>query len=232
MTTAESLRTLFIFQGLSDPVYTSVCTRLLQNAKDKFLEKGEILNAPGDYCAHMIIILQGAVKSLYYSETGEEISSNYFEEQGVRILLCIPCLSQVPLRSYYVASKRSHLLLIPRHDLLLAMDENPVFKDRILMYLCSISDRRLSHLYIIQHKRAAHRICSYLLEEYQLQGTLEIKNFPSFDALANFLNLTRPAFSRELHAIERMGAITIDGKCITIQDLDALRTILETKKLE
>lgn len=222
MSIKDSLRRLNLFAGLSNEAYESVLKRLTGNAKEKTLDRGEVLYSPGEYCEHMIIVLQGTVKSIWYSESGEEISSEYFKDTSTRILLCIPCIFPVPLRSYYITAVRSCLLFIPREDMLLAMDEVPAFKDQIIQHLCHISERRLSHLYIIQHKRAAHRICSYLLEEYSFQGTLTIDNFYSFEALANHLNLTRPAFSRELHALERAGVLTIQRKSITINSLEKL----------
>lgn len=225
VSTKKDLRELFLFSGLTDEVYDVVYQQITANAKEKIVEKGEVLYTPEEPCGHMMVILQGMVKSIWYSNAGEGLASNYF--RAPCIVLVIPCLSQTRLRSYYVADMQSRLLFVPRADLVAAMDQNAAFKDQIIRHLCNISEQRLSHLYIIQRKRATHRICSYLLEEYRFEGRLQVDNFYSFESLANYLNLTRPAFSKALHELERQGLLTVSRRCITINDLERMREMVE-----
>ena len=229
MSTKSELRDVYMFHDLPDEVYENVYRMIIRNSRERIVQKGEVLASPGESPEHTFILLQGMVKSLWYSESGEDMPSTLFHVKGGRIFLIIPCISQAKLNSYYIAATKSRILLIPRDDLIQAMDEYPPFKDRVLLHLCRLSEARLMHIYMIQHKKASHRVSAYLIDRYRRSGSTCIDDFYSIEALAGYLNLSRPALSRELNALERQGILELKRGSITVKDLEKLQGILQSK---
>ena len=222
MSVKDELRRVFIFD-LADDVYENVYRLVIRNSKEQFFQKGELVASPGEYPEYIFILLDGMVKCLSYSEVGEDMPSTLFHSKGGRVFLIIPCISNAKLHSYYTAATKSRILLIPREDFITAMNSYPEFKDRIMMHLCRVSEARLMHMYMLEHKKASHRVRAYLLDRSSRMGSNIIDDFYSIEALAGYLNLSRPALSRELNAMEKQGVLELKRGCIIILDAEKLQ---------
>ena len=78
----------------------------------------------------------------------------------------------------------------------------------------------------ISIKNLRTRICRYIYDEYRKTGKTTLMIPMNRNQLADYLNVTRPALSRELGFMKREGIIDFYKSVIKIEDLDKLKQFL------
>ena len=120
------------------------------------------------------------------------------------------------------------LLLISKAVLLGELENDPQFACKMLGAL----SMRLNHLIADVESYSLHsgrqRIIGYLLREHDDSDADEKKELAvrlptSKGVVASRLNLTQEHFSRILHELSEAGLIVVEGRKITIQDVEKLR---------
>ena len=70
------------------------------------------------------------------------------------------------------------------------------------------------------------KICNFLISEYKLQNSENIKLKMTKEKIAEYLGITRPSLSRELINMKDMGLIDYSRSHIKILDLEEIEDIL------
>ncbi len=84
--------------------------------------------------------------------------------------------------------------------------------------------RKMEYLTI---KSLRAKISFFLLEQYQKTGIATFMLSMKRNELADFLNVTRPALSREMGRMRDEGVIEFQGESVKIKELKALRSMAE-----
>lgn len=91
-----------------------------------------------------------------------------------------------------------------------------VLSDKSLML-----NKKVEYLSI---KSIRGKICTYLLEQYQNTGNVNIMLPLKRNELADFLNVSRPSMSRELCQMRDEGIIDFHLSAFRIKDMEALKS--------
>jgi CRP-like cAMP-binding protein len=140
-----------------------------------------------------------------------------FSEETVFTGQCSPVTAQ--------ANKDSLLLVLRRNALREAMHRNPDFSDTMMARmgrrLCQLVDNLETCVQRTSTQRVAHFFSQRAPEE---ASSYEIELDVNKATIASQLNLTPETFSRVLSRLSREGLIDLKGRCITLRNLDSLRT--------
>ena len=120
----------------------------------------------------------------------------------------------------------TELVHVSKATVLAETDRNPVFARRVMVNLSRRLYRRITDLESYTLCSATGRVVNYLLsdlperlQEYKTSLTLPAAK----GVIASRLNLTHEHFSRILRDLTTAGLIKMDGRSITISDVDGLR---------
>ena len=221
--TWKDLNKFSIFRDLSPKAFDAIFTFLTPFVKFRTVEHGESILMPGQVATHLVLVLNGVVRAVQYTNSGIELFSYYFTKGD--IVFHLACITGTKSFSYFVADRRSYLAYIPKNRYLESLDINSEFKDSLLKYICFNSEALIRHIYIIQMKKARHRICNHLVSICKDDVSLYEVPF-NMEKLARYLNLARPTLSKELHLLQDEGIIEIKKNLILISDLDMLYKFL------
>ena len=220
MLTSELLRTLSICSNLKDTELNLLCEILSKNSYKKILEPKQPLLQIGDETDMVFILENGLVRTVNYTDTGEEIFFYCFEKGRVINLLNV--LSGSINTSQYIGVKRSELHCIPGENLRQALDEISGFTKQVLIDISNRSLELIQLMVISRRKKTRERILSYLCLHYQKTGNQTYDVPFTIELLARRLNLTRSALSKELHVLEKENLISISKNQIYIKEPEKL----------
>ena len=91
--------------------------------------------------------------------------------------------------------------------------------------LRDLSDKTLiltRKVHYLTLKGMRQRIFAYLSDIYRQQGTTSIKLPNTREQIAEIINVSRTAMSREMSRMEKEGLIEVSGKTIILKDIDAM----------
>lgn len=185
------------------------------------VDHGENLFHSGEILCGFYLIVCGQIKLAFTSSQGMEKvvrlmgpSENFGEEF---LFLDKPCLVSAQ------AIADSCLIYVEKMILLDEIERNPGLARKML-------DGLSAHIYILDKdmeacslSSCAQRVADYLLQSAINRKTLHF-NFPASKLIiASYLNISPETFSRVLRELSAMGLIRVEGKQITVLDIDRLR---------
>ncbi len=94
--------------------------------------------------------------------------------------------------------------------------------------LTIVSQRALNmnkRIHYLQMKRMRRKLAAFLYDAYVQNGNLTFMVSLNREAMADYLNVSRPSMSRELGRMKEEGIIDFYKQAFTIKDLQALRQI-------
>lgn len=213
---------LNLFSNLDDDTFRYVESYLAPYISVKHYSPKEVLLKSGDPVISLFAVLEGIIKMVNYFESGKEMTGNVFEKG--EIFGFIEVLNDHPINSHLISQSNSTLLLIPADIYKSLVYEIPhlmyAHNQSILSFLLSHS----GYVNTLKIKKMRQRICMHLLnkfDENDKEG--KVKIMYSLDFFALYLNLTRSALSKELHALQNEGVILLNAQEIYIQDMEALQ---------
>ncbi|NLD45661.1 MAG: Crp/Fnr family transcriptional regulator [Clostridiaceae bacterium] len=95
---------------------------------------------------------------------------------------------------------------------------------RIVSEKALMLNRKVEYLSI---KSMRAKICTYLFEQYKKSGSKLFMIPMNRNELADFLNVSRPSMSREMSRLREEGIIDFHRDSIRINDIEALKEMLE-----
>lgn len=184
-------------------------------------KKGDIIAHEEDECTSIGLILEGSVQIERIYSNGNGIilqtlrKGNVFGE----------ALVFSSFRSYpatVVAAENCEILFIKRSEMLnLCLSEERILEnftallsDKIFMLNAKVKS--------ISFKSLKERVINFIIEKSREQNSLNIKLKGSKEAIAQYLGMPRPSFSRELIKLRDEGIISFDRNSIKILDFELL----------
>ncbi|HEY5633607.1 MAG TPA: Crp/Fnr family transcriptional regulator [Burkholderiaceae bacterium] len=218
-----TLASLPLFQSLRPEELASVA----QAARIVRARRGELLFGKGDTPAGFHVVVSGQVKLA--------LSTSHGLEKVLQILGPGQSFGEAVMfleRPYPVHGAclvDSVLLLVPRHALCAAIEADPGFARRVLGGLSVRLHQLVSDVEAYSTRSAAQRLVGYLLHLREAGGeaadeaTGHVSLPTSKHIVASRLNLTPETLSRVLHVLSADHLISVDGRDVTIRDVQRLR---------
>jgi CRP/FNR family transcriptional regulator, dissimilatory nitrate respiration regulator len=187
--------------------------RELQLAKHRFLFRR------GDIPAGLYVVASGHIKLSIPSPGGSEKVLEFFGpgqvfgESGM--------LLERPYRVDAQALEDSVLVCMEREEIYAALEKDPTLSRYMLMNLARRMDGLVEDIEAVNLQSAAQRLVCFLLRQPR-EGTSV--RFPySKGVVASKLGLSPETLSRLLHQLSSAGLISVQGRKVTIHQLEALQ---------
>jgi CRP/FNR family transcriptional regulator, dissimilatory nitrate respiration regulator len=218
--TSDLVSTIHLFSGLD----TEELDRIRLALEQLDLPRGTILYRPGDCCSGIHLVVSGHVKVALGTAGGAE---KVVELAGPgQTLGETAVFLDRPHKTSAETLSDSCLLHLAKGAVFAAVRNHPGFAQRIIAGLSHRLDRFISDLEGLTLHSGTERVVAYLLS--RLDGGAARKHVAvtlpaSKGVIASRLNLTQEHFSRILHDLTAIDLIRVDGRYITIPNVDQLR---------
>ena len=190
----------------------------------KSYSKNDIIAMEGDTCTSIGLILDGNIdikrilgtKVIHVSSFGKgHIFGEVIAFSDVN-LYPATVMSSTPSKVMFI-SKDNFIKFCTSHEDFLGMFLNDL-SNKIFVLNKSITNLTFSSV--------RQKICNFLISEYKLQNSKNIKLKMTKEKIAESLGITRPSLSRELINMKDMGLIDYSRSHIKILDLEEIEDIL------
>lgn len=190
----------------------------------KSYSKNDIIAMEGDTCTSIGLILDGNIdikrmlgtKVIHVSSFGKgHIFGEVIAFSDVN-LYPATVMSSTPSKIMFI-SKYNFIKFCTSHEDFLGMFLNDL-SNKIFVLNKSITNLTFSSV--------RQKICNFLITEYKLQNSENIKLKMTKEKIAESLGITRPSLSRELINMKDMGLIDYSRSHIKILDLEEIENIL------
>ncbi len=200
--------------------------RIALGAREQHAARGEVLFHKGDPCDGFHMVIYGHIKLAFTSASGgEKVVELIGPGQSFGEALMF---MEKPYVVYAQALADSLLLHIAKSVVFEEIEREPGFARKMIAGLSRRLHGLISDLESYSLHSGTQRVIGYLLRtepEPDTAGKVAQLKLPtSKGIIASRLNLTPEHFSRVLHELTAAGLLTVDGRTVTILDLDRLRT--------
>jgi CRP/FNR family transcriptional regulator len=207
-----------LFEGLSSEGIEAVATLLYE----KKFGKGETIFFEGDEANGFYLVSSGQIKVFKINPLGKEHILHIFgpgEPVGE-----VPVFSGQPFPATAEAIIKSTTYFFPRKDFVSLIEKNP----SIALNMLAVLSRRLrqfaTQIENLSLKEVPARLAGYLLYTSVEQGSSNVVRLPvSKGQLASLLGTIPETLSRIFSKMSEDGLIRVEGRSITILDLEGLR---------
>ena len=208
-----------MFHQLSDAQIQA----LLPATREVRGQKGQVIFHRGDPCDGLYLVVYGRVKLAITSAQGTEkvieiIHPGQSFAEAV-MFLGTPC----PVMAQFLED--GLLLQVDARSIDQAMSTDPAFARRLLAGLSMRLHSLIRDVERYSIESSTQRVLGYLLQctdpEHGLQQVVTLP--VNKNLIASRLNLTPETFSRVLHQLSDAGLLTVNGRDITLLDLDKVR---------
>jgi len=223
---AHVLRGLNLFRDAPE----STLTRLAPLARRVHLSRGDQLFRSGDVSEGLYALLKGQIKVYARADNGQE--------KVIEVVSAPACLGGSLLLadvagqggnvmrhvSHASALTETHLLLLPRAELLAELQAEPKLAVRLLAEVSGRFNRLVRDIEAVTLHSAAQRVVSYLLRTSPPAATsaCTVSLPASKGTIASLLSVTPEHFSRILHDLQARGLIAVNRREIVIPDVERL----------
>ncbi|MBI4204731.1 MAG: Crp/Fnr family transcriptional regulator [Betaproteobacteria bacterium] len=199
---------------------------IARGTREVHATRGEVLFRKGDSCEGFHLVVYGQVKLAFTSPNGVEKVVELMgpgQSFGEAVMF-----TERPYPVYSQALVDSMLLYIARGVVFEEIERNPTFARRMIGGLSRRLHGLVSDLESYTLYSGMQRVIGYLLRDEPEKGNhaapLSIALPSSKLVIASRLNLTPEHFSRILHDLSEAGLIRVEGRSISILDVEGLRT--------
>ncbi|MDH5263988.1 MAG: Crp/Fnr family transcriptional regulator [Betaproteobacteria bacterium] len=200
--------------------------RIAQGTRRIYAGKGETLFSRGDRCEGFHVVLYGQVKLFVTSPQGSE---KVIEIMGPGISFGEAILfMDMPYVVSAQALKDSLLLHVSKAVVFDEIDRDPRFSRRLLAGMSRKLHQLVRDVEAYSLRSGLERVIGYLLRDDDFSDGSARSASVTLPAnkmiVASRLNLTPEYFSRILHELSDAGLIVMDGRSVTVPDIERLRT--------
>ena len=220
---ASTLLASPLFQGFTEENLRNFFSHAELLVKD--YKKNDFVALSGTPMEGLGIILEGALLITRENVLGQRvIMTEFYPSQmfGEALIFSHQPLWPATIKT----TKASKVLFIPIHAFLEALPKCQVCQTTLLANLLrDLSDKTLiltRKVHYLTLKGMRQRIFAYLSDIYRQQGTTSIKLPHTREQIAEIINVSRTAMSREMSRMEKEGLIEVSGKTIILKDIDAM----------
>jgi CRP-like cAMP-binding protein len=188
---------------------------------ESYAPRGSTIFMRGDPCNGFHTVIYGQVKLAFVSAQGDE--------KVVEIIGPGQSFGEALMfmeRPYIVSAHTladSMLLHISKDAVFSELECNPKFARRMLAGLSRRLHGLISDVETYSLRSASQRVVGYLLKEDPREDGARVTLTVSKKLIASRLNLTPEHFSRMLHEMAARGMIEVQGREVTIIDIEKLR---------
>lgn len=192
--------------------------RIAQACRHVRIEKNGFAFRRGDVADGLYIVAAGHIKLAIPSTDGHEKVLDFFgpgQVFGEAVMFL-----DLPYMVDAQALDDAVLLWIDKQEVCAAIDEDPAFARRMLASLSQGLHSLMQDIEAVSLQSAAQRLATYLLNQPRDGGCTR---FPfSKSIVASKLGLSPETLSRLLNQMSSAGLISVQGRVVTIHQLDAL----------
>ena len=183
-------------------------------------DKKEIVVTQGTTCNKLYVLLEGKLRVDIIDGLGNEVMIEYIIAPRT---FATPHLfgSNNTLPATFTAIEDSVLLMATKESTFKVISQDSQVLHNFLCISGNCNICTVSRLNALSRKTIRERFIVYVLE-HKKKGSLKVNIMHTQSQLAEYLNVTRPALSKEINKMVKEGAITMEGKQIEILDLGAL----------
>lgn len=217
METRAALRNIYFLKMLPDAAIEAIA----RAGTECRLRKGEVLFLEKDRCLGLVVVLEGAIKVYKLDSRGRELTLD-LEKPGESVAeIALFDGGNYPANAEAVEDSR--LLLVPPERFRAIMAAYPEIAGAALKAL-GIRMRKLMQTLEAQALYTVRaRLADYLLAEAAERTTFRLSE--TNEGIANRLGTVREVISRTLRILADTGAITLNGREVTLQEPEILRRI-------
>ncbi len=194
------------------------------NYNIKKYRKNDIIAIEGDICTSIGLVLDGNV-DIKRTLGSKVIHVSSFSKGDVfGEVIAFSDINLYP--ATVIASSSCEVMFISKNDFIKFCTHNEEFLSMFLntltnkIFLLNNSITNLTFTSIRQ------KVCNYLINEYKVQKSKNIRLNITKEKLAQSLGVTRPSLSRELINMKEIGLIEYDRNSILILDLEEIENLL------
>lgn len=199
--------------------------RIAEGTREARIARGEILFRKGDPCDGFHVVVYGQIKLAFTSQSGAEKVVELMgmgQSFGEAVMFM-----EKPYPVYAQALADTMLLHIAKAVVFEEIERDPKFARRIIGGLSRRLHGLIGDLESYSLHSGAQRVVGYLLRYEPESGAkgerLKVALPTSKGIIASRLNLTPEHFSRILHDLSDTGLIQVEGRTVTILDIEGLR---------
>lgn len=222
--TAALLAHMPLFEGLPQ----GQAALLAAHSRGRRLSKGEMLFQKGDVAHGFYLVVYGQVKLAFPSLGGNEKVVDIIgprQSFGEAVML-----AQRPYPVFAQAIIDSLLIHVTKDVVFDLLENDPSFARRMLIGLAMHNHSLVHDIESYSLRSSTQRVIGYLLQhcpnDGSCEGRIDIVLPTSKQITASRLNLTPETLSRILHDLAEAGLIEVQGKRISINNLQRLRGTL------
>ncbi len=192
--------------------------------RKKPIHKGEHLYRDGDEMHSLYAIRSGTFKTFTVNQQGEEQITGFHLAGD---LLGFDAIADTEHPSFAKALETSMICEIPYSTLDTLSNTVPKLKKQILRMMSSEIRSDQEMIMLLNRKNAEQRLATFLSllsSRYQARGlsSSEFRLTMTRSDIANYIGLTVETISRLLNRFNKNGLIDVDGKLITITNINKL----------
>lgn len=211
------------------PLFTELTGKemahLAAATREKRLQRGELLFQRGDYLKGFYVVVWGQVKLAFSSPQGNEKVVEIvgpLQSFGEAVMFL-----ERPCPVFAEALTDSLLLQIGSSAVFDQLAQDPSFARKLLAGMAIRLHGMIRDVESYSLRSSTQRVIGYLLQEAHAEPcstrTDHLLTLPtSKQVIASRLNLTPETLSRIFHELSEAGLITVQGKHVTLHDLDKL----------
>lgn len=186
--------------------------------------KGDKVFSDGQEMHSLYAIRSGTFKSFTVNEQGEEQITGFHLAGD---LLGFDAIADSEHKSFAQALETSMICEIPYNNLDTLSNTMPKLKKQVLRLMSTEIRTDQEMLTLLNRKNAEQRVATFLVslsERYHARGlsASEFRLTMTRSDIGNYIGLTVETISRLLNRFHKNGLIKVDGKLITILDIDEL----------
>jgi CRP-like cAMP-binding protein len=208
-----------VFRGLNGEELAC----LAQGAYEHPLSKNEFLYQKGESLPGVHLVITGQIKLALTNPSGLEAivhiacPGETFGEETVFPGRLSPVTAQ--------ANKDSLLLVLQKQALRETMCLNQGFADTLMARMGERMCQLIENLETCVQRNSVQRVAHFLSQQAPQQAiSYDVELDVNKSTIASQLNLAPETFSRVLNRLSREGLIDLKGRCITLRNLDSLRS--------
>ena len=218
MNRQQALRRVVFLKAAPD----DALAELARAGDERKLWRGALLFAEHDPCPGLIVVLEGAVKLYKLDRRGREMTLGLEGPGGSVAELALFDGGNCPM-SAEAAEENTIVYVVPRGAWSRIVAAHPILAQEALRAL-AIRTRKLIEMLKAQALHSVRaRVAAYLLNASDGARTFPLAQ--TNESIGSQVGTVREVVSRTLHALADAGAITLDGRRVTVRGAHLLREI-------
>lgn len=200
--------------------------------RKKPIQKSQIMFKAGDPLRSLYAIRSGTIKTYTISETGEEQITSFHLPGD---LVGFDAITDMRHPSFAQALETAMVCEIPFEILDDLAGKMPKLRQQIMRLMSSEIKNDQAMILLLSKMNAEERLAAFINNlslRYSARGfsSKEFGLTMTRGDIANYLDLTVETISRLLGRFKKSGILSVQGKFITITDIEKLRTLADATK--